>query len=129
MAGRSGEFAVEISTFARLIASNPYQEARIFQLQLGTRDPAELNSRRIAGPLSQFINFNQTYSRSTILPRKNSGILPGGDGHNHSRLKVIRRCKPCCLNSRLLRIFPIIVTFYDHAVLVHQSYYRVGQSP
>jgi hypothetical protein len=28
------EFAAETSTFARLIAFNPYQEARVFQLQL-----------------------------------------------------------------------------------------------
>src|SRR5207237_9395194 len=60
--------------------------------------------------------------------RKNSGILSSRNGHNHGRLKVIRWRKPGCLNRRLLRIFPIIVSFYDHAVLVHQSYYWVGQS-
>src|SRR5690242_17768851 len=48
------------------------------------------------------INFNQTYSRSTISPRKNSSILSRGDGHNHGRLKVILRWQPCRLNRRLL---------------------------
>jgi len=32
MADRSAEFAVETSTFARLVSLNPYQGARFFQL-------------------------------------------------------------------------------------------------
>src|SRR4029453_13819418 len=95
---RSAEVAVEISTFARLIPSSP---------------PRGWISPEAAGRLFQVINFNQTYPHSIIFPRKNSGVSTRGDGHNHGRLKVIRRCKPCCLNIRLLRVFPIIVSFYD----------------
>src|SRR5205814_6197605 len=103
---------------ARIFQSLP-SHANFSTPALSPAIPVELDSAEIAGRLFQVINFNQTYSRSTIFPRKNSGISSRGDGHNHGRLKVIRRRKPCCLNSYLLRVFPIIVSFYDRAVLVH----------
>jgi hypothetical protein len=49
MADRSGEFAVETSTFARLIAFNPYQEALSFQLSSFRRHATDLDSSQSGG--------------------------------------------------------------------------------
>jgi len=49
MADRSGEFVVETSTFARLIAFNPYQEARSFQLSSFRWHATDLDSGQGAG--------------------------------------------------------------------------------
>src|SRR5207247_9835070 len=77
MTDRLVEFAVEISTFARLVSFNPYQGARFFQLQLCTLASSRAGFGRSAKRLSQLVNFNQTNPRPTTAALKNSGIVSG----------------------------------------------------
>ncbi len=77
MTDRLAEFAVEISTFARLVSFNPYQGARFFQLQLCTLASSRAGFGRSAKRLSQLVNFNQTNPRPTTVALKNSGIVSG----------------------------------------------------
>src|SRR5690349_13821845 len=79
-------------------------------------------------PLFQLINFNQACSRPATLARKNDSIVSGREGCEDRRLKVVWWCKTCCLNSRLLRIFPIIVGRDNSPHAVHQSHYGIDQS-
>src|SRR6266446_5629484 len=121
MAGQSGEFAVETSTFVRLIAFNPYQEARFFQLQLFSLASSRAGFQPHGRPLSQLINFNQTNSGPTTVARKSSGIVSSRDSYNDGRFQVVRRRQASRLNGRLLRVFPIIIRVDDIAVAIAQA--------
>ena len=65
--GAGGKIDEVVCRGARLVSSNPYQEARFFQLQLFSLASSRPGFQPPGRPLSHLINFNQTYPRPTTL--------------------------------------------------------------
>src|SRR5438067_2459438 len=127
MTDRSAEFAVETSTFARLVSFNPYQWSAIFSTPASYAGIQPSWSRPECRTLSQLINFNQTYPRPTTVALKNSGIASGRDCYDDGRFQVVRRRQAGRLNRRLLCVFPIIVSL-DRACGIVQVESWIGQN-